>query len=155
MIYLPGSLILFHNSGFFEEGELPPGPVFSGADNMDCFMQQVCDALRDGSLGIDLNIDLGQANGVDPTGSFSDIPTSDAAGVATEGPDGDGASPIADFEEQGYVPAPVFPRPDSGLLADMLAEQAPTGTVRPLFESDSSTGIYPISSLLCLSQSPF
>ncbi|XP_020251034.1 uncharacterized protein LOC109828452, partial [Asparagus officinalis] len=133
--------------GFFEEGELPPGPVFSGADNMDCFMQQVCDALRDGSLGIDLNIDLGQADGVDPTGSFSDIPTSGAAGVATEGPDGDGASPIADFEEQGYVPAPVFPRPDSGLLADMLAEQAPTGTVRPLFESDSSTGAVPDSAI--------
>ncbi|XP_020245837.1 uncharacterized protein LOC109823839 isoform X2 [Asparagus officinalis] len=62
--------------GFFEEGELPPGPVSPGSDNMDCFMQQMCDALHDGSLGIDLNIDLGQVNSVESTVPYSDISTS-------------------------------------------------------------------------------
>ena len=57
---------MFRASGFFEEGEIPPGPVSPGADNMDCLVQQMCDALHDGSLGIDLNIDLEQMNNVEP-----------------------------------------------------------------------------------------
>ena len=62
---------MFCSSGVFEEGELPPDPVFPESDHMDCFMREVCDALRDGSLGIDLNIDLESASSIEPTISYS------------------------------------------------------------------------------------
>ena len=39
-------------------------------------MQQMCDVLHDGSLGIDLNIDLEQMNNVEPTVPYSGISTS-------------------------------------------------------------------------------
>ena len=76
VIFLLGFVTMFYAPGFFEEGELPPGPVSPGSDNMDCFMQQMCDALHDGSLGIDLNIDLGQVNSVESTVPYSGISTS-------------------------------------------------------------------------------
>ncbi|XP_020275632.1 uncharacterized protein LOC109850119 [Asparagus officinalis] len=108
---------------------------------MDCFMQQMCDALHDGSLGIDLNIDLEQVNSVEPTIPYSD--------VAMEKPVEDGAYHDVGFEERGCAPVPSFSKPDAGLLTDMLAEQTARGTVRPPFESDSFTapviGINPIS----------
>ena len=66
----------FCASGFFEEGELPPGSASPGVDNMDCFVQQMCDAFHDGSLGIDLNIDLEQINNVEPTIPYSGISAS-------------------------------------------------------------------------------
>ncbi|XP_020246375.1 uncharacterized protein LOC109824244 isoform X1 [Asparagus officinalis] len=131
--------------GFFEEGELPPGPVSPGSDNMDCFMQQMCDALHDGSLGIDLNIDLEQVNSVGPTVPYSGYP----ADVAMEKPAEDGAYHDVGFEERGCAPVPSFQGPDIGLFADMLAEQATRGTVGPPFENDSFTapviGTNPIS----------
>ena len=67
---------MFCASGFFEEGELPPGSASLGVDNMDCFVQQMCDAFHDGSLGIDLNIDLEQINNVEPTIPYSGISAS-------------------------------------------------------------------------------
>ena len=76
VIFLLGFVTMFYAPGFFEEGELPPGSVSPGVDNMDCFMQQMCDALHDGSLGIDLNIDLGQVNNVESTVPYSGISTS-------------------------------------------------------------------------------
>ncbi|XP_020255401.1 uncharacterized protein LOC109832459 [Asparagus officinalis] len=115
---------MFRASGFFEEGEIPPGPVSPGADNMDCLVQQMCDALHDGSLGIDLNIDLEQMNNVEPVVPCSGHP----ADVAMEGPS--------------------FSKPDAGLLADMLAEQTSIGTERPFLGNDSSTGTYLILLLL-------
>ncbi|XP_020263091.1 uncharacterized protein LOC109839071 [Asparagus officinalis] len=106
---------MFYAPGFFEEGELPPGPVSPGSDNMDCFMQQMCDALHDGSLGIDLNIDLGQVNSVESTVPYSGYP----ADVAMERPAEDGAYHDAGFEERGCAPVPSFSKPDAGLLADI------------------------------------
>ena len=76
VIYLLGFVTMFYAPGFFEEGELLPGPVSPGSDNMDCFMQHMCDALHDGSLGIDLNIDLGQVNSGESTVPYSGISTS-------------------------------------------------------------------------------
>ncbi|XP_020249656.1 uncharacterized protein LOC109827101 [Asparagus officinalis] len=112
---------------------------------MDCFMQQMCDALHDGSLGIDLNIDLEQVNSVEPTVPYSGYP----ADVAMEKPVEDGAYHDVGFEEHGCAPVPSFSKPDAGLLADMLAEQATRRTVGPPFESYSFTapviGINPIS----------
>ncbi|XP_020266628.1 uncharacterized protein LOC109842130 [Asparagus officinalis] len=149
--------------GFFEEGELPLSPVFTVSDNMDSFMEQMCDALRDGSLGIDLNIDLGQVNSVEPTVPYSGISTSDdtllkhgeressvlAADVAMEKPAEDQIFHDVGFEEQRCASVPGSSGPDAGLLADMLAEQATRRTVGPPFESDSFTapviGINPIS----------
>ncbi|XP_020258796.1 uncharacterized protein LOC109835220 [Asparagus officinalis] len=93
---------------------------------MDCFMQQMCDALHDGSLGIDLNIDLGQVNSVESTVPYSGYP----ADVAMERPAEDGAYHDAGFEERGCAPVPSFSKPDAGLLADMLAEQTTRGTER-------------------------
>ncbi|XP_020258706.1 uncharacterized protein LOC109835123 [Asparagus officinalis] len=163
MTYPLGFIIMFYVPGFFEEGELPLSPVFTGSDNMDSFMEQMCDALRDGSLGIDLNIDLGQVNSVEPTVPYSGISTSDdtllkhgeressvlAADVAIEKPAEDGAFHDVGFEEQGCASAPGFSGPGAGLFADMLAEQATRGTVGPPFESDSFTvpdiGTNPIS----------
>ncbi|XP_020258815.1 ruvB-like 2 [Asparagus officinalis] len=71
--------------GFFEEGELPPSPASPGVDNMDCFMQQICDALHDGSLGIDLNIDLEQMNNVEPTVPYSGTSTSNMCDALHDG----------------------------------------------------------------------
>ncbi|XP_020245044.1 uncharacterized protein LOC109823169 [Asparagus officinalis] len=113
---------------------------------MDSFMEQMCNALRDGSLGIDLNIDLGQVNSVEPTVPYSGISTSDdtllkhgeressvlAADVAMEKPVEDGAFHDVGFEEQGCASAPGFSGPDAGLFADMLAEQATRGTYQSL-----------------------
>ncbi|XP_020253966.1 uncharacterized protein LOC109831036 [Asparagus officinalis] len=92
-------------------------------------MQQMCDALHDGSLGIDLNIDLEQVNSVEPTVPYSD--------VAMEKPVEDGAYHDVGFEERGCAPVPSFSKPDAGLLTDMLAEQTARGTVRPYFGTDS------------------
>ncbi|XP_020242866.1 uncharacterized protein LOC109821082 [Asparagus officinalis] len=148
--------------GFFEEGELPLSPVFTGSDNMDSFMEQMCDALRDGSLGIDLNIDLGQVNSVEPTVPYSGISTSDdtllkhgeressvlAADVAMEKPAEGQIFHDVGFKEQRCATVPGSSGPDAGLLADMLAEQATRRTVGPPFESDSFIGIYPIPFIL-------
>ncbi|XP_020244061.1 uncharacterized protein LOC109822289 isoform X2 [Asparagus officinalis] len=131
---------MFYAPGFFDEGELPSGPVSPGSDNMDCFMQQMCDALHDGSLGIDLNIDLEQVNSVEPTVPYSD--------VAMERPAEDEAYHDVGFKERGCAPVPSFSKPDAGLLADMLAEQTTRGTVKPYFGSDSFIGIYLISFIL-------
>ncbi|XP_020259549.1 uncharacterized protein LOC109836020 [Asparagus officinalis] len=145
MTYLLGFVIMFYVPGFFEEGELPLSPVFTGSDNMDSFMEQMCDALRDGSLGIDLNIDLGQVNSVEPTVPYSGCP----ADVAMEKPAEDQIFHDVGFEEQRCASVPGSSGPDAGLLADMLAEQATRRTVGPPFESDSFTapviGINPIS----------
>ncbi|XP_020266977.1 uncharacterized protein LOC109842521 [Asparagus officinalis] len=103
---------------------------------MDSFMEQMCDAFRDGSLGIDLNIDLGQVNSVEPTVPYSGISTSDD-------------TLLKHGERESSVLAAGSSGPDAGLLADMLAEQATRRTAGPPFESDSFTasviGINPIS----------
>ena len=75
VVHLLGFVTMFCAPGFFEEGELPPGSASPGVDNMDCFVQQMCDALHDGSLGIDLNIDLEQMNNVEPAVPYSGIST--------------------------------------------------------------------------------
>ncbi|XP_020249886.1 uncharacterized protein LOC109827303, partial [Asparagus officinalis] len=71
------------------------------------------------------------------------------ADVTMEEPVEDGAYHDVGFEEHGCAPVPSFSKPDAGLLADMLAEQATRRTVGPPFESDSFTapviGINPIS----------
>ncbi|XP_020244060.1 uncharacterized protein LOC109822289 isoform X1 [Asparagus officinalis] len=137
---------MFYAPGFFDEGELPSGPVSPGSDNMDCFMQQMCDALHDGSLGIDLNIDLEQVNSVEPTVPYSGISTSNDTLLKH----GERESSVfaAGFKERGCAPVPSFSKPDAGLLADMLAEQTTRGTVKPYFGSDSFIGIYLISFIL-------
>ncbi|XP_020253926.1 uncharacterized protein LOC109830990 [Asparagus officinalis] len=139
--------------GYYDEGELPPDPVFPDSDNMDNFVQQMCDAIRDGSLGVDMNIDTEQANSVKPTtlcpdflknssmdigeqGSF--VP---AADVVIEKPVEDQTFHDVGFEEQRCASAPGFSGPDAGLLVDMLAEQATKGTVGPPLEGDTFTGI--------------
>ncbi|XP_020251031.1 uncharacterized protein LOC109828444, partial [Asparagus officinalis] len=134
------------------EGELPPDPVFPGSDNLDSFMQQMCDAIRDDSMDVDTNLDTEQVNSVEPailcSGNFRN-PSMDigekeffapSADVVIEKPVEDEAFHDVGFEEQGCVSAPSFSGPDIGLLVDMLAEQATRGTVRLPFESDSFTG---------------
>ncbi|XP_020249879.1 uncharacterized protein LOC109827297 [Asparagus officinalis] len=111
MTYLLGFVIMFYVPGYYDEANV-------------------------GSLGIDLNIDLGQVNSVEPTVPYSGISTSDD-------------TLLKHGERESSVLAAGSSGPDAGLLADMLAEQATRRTVGPPFESDSFTapviGINPIS----------
>ncbi|XP_020263796.1 uncharacterized protein LOC109839695 [Asparagus officinalis] len=142
MIYLLGFVTRFYVPGYYEDGELPPDPVFPGSDNMDSFMQQMCDAIRNDSMDVDMNLDteLRSGNLKNPSMDIGEkeysVPSAD---VVIEKPVEDGAFHDVSFEEQGRVSAPSFSGPDIGLLVDMLAEQATRETVGPPFESDSST----------------
>ncbi|XP_020242540.1 uncharacterized protein LOC109820755 [Asparagus officinalis] len=133
--------------GYYDEGELPPDPVFPSSDNMDSFMQQICDTIRNDSMDVDTE----QVNSVEPTIPCSDYlknPSMDigekessvpGADVVVEKPVEDQTFHDVGFEEQGCASAPSFSGPDIGLFVDMLAEQASRGAVGPPFESDSFT----------------
>ena len=77
MSHLLGFVLMFYVPEYYDEGELPPDPVFPDSDNMDNFMQQMCDAIQDGSLGIDTNLNTEQANSVKPTTLCPGISNSD------------------------------------------------------------------------------
>ena len=70
---------MFYVPGYYDEGELPPDPVFPGSDNLDSFLQQMWDAIRDDSMDVDTNLDTEQVNSVEPAILCSGISNSDDA----------------------------------------------------------------------------